>query len=157
MIYQLKRTQTLNCSINQAWSFFSTPRNLDRLTPDSVGFKITHCTSEVMHQGQMIGYQVKVAPFIWVKWLTEITMVDDHSSFIDEQRLGPYKIWHHIHRFEKQKNCVLMTDEVTYVMPFGILGRIAHALFVKKKLQHIFDERQRLTEAVFSEEIASAS
>lgn len=157
MIYQLKREQTLRCSIDQAWSFFSTPRNLDRLTPDSVGFKITHCTSEVMHQGQMIAYKVKVAPLIWVSWLTEITSVNDHSSFIDEQRIGPYKIWHHIHRFEAQDDDVLMTDEVTYVMPFGFLGKIAHALFVKRKLQHIFAERQRLTDAIFSEENASAS
>jgi ligand-binding SRPBCC domain-containing protein len=157
MIYQLKREQTLRCSIDQAWSFFSTPRNLDRLTPDSVGFKITHCTSEIMHQGQMIAYKVKVAPLIWVRWLTEITSVDDHESFIDEQRLGPYKIWHHIHRFEAQGDEVLMTDEVTYVMPFGILGKVAHALFVKRKLQHIFDERQRLTDAIFSGENASAS
>ena len=157
MIYQLKRQQILNCSIEQAWSFFSTPRNLDRLTPDSVGFKITHCAPETMQPGQMIGYKVKVAPFIWVTWLTEITMIDDLRSFIDEQRLGPYKIWHHIHRFEAQENNVIMTDEVTYVMPFGILGKIAHALFVKSKLQHIFDERQRLTDAIFSEETSSAS
>ncbi len=157
MIYQLKRQQSLNCSISEAWSFFSTPRNLDRLTPDSVGFKITHCTSESMHPGQMIGYKVKVAPFIWLTWLTEITIVNDQKSFIDEQRLGPYKIWHHIHRFETQGHDVLMTDEVTYVMPFGILGKIAHALFVKRQLQHIFDERKQLTDSIFSEGSASAS
>jgi ligand-binding SRPBCC domain-containing protein len=157
MIYQLKRQQMLKCSIEEAWSFFSTPRNLDRLTPHSVGFKITLCTSEKVHQGQMIGYKVKVAPFIWLTWLTEITRVDEQRSFIDEQRLGPYKIWHHIHRFEAQGDDVLMTDEVTYVMPFGILGKIAHALFVKRQLQHIFDERNRLTDAIFSEGIASAS
>ncbi len=110
-----------------------------------------------MHPGQMIGYKVKVAPFIWLTWLTEITIVNDQKSFIDEQRLGPYKIWHHIHRFETQDDDVLMTDEVTYVMPFGILGKIAHALFVKRKLQHIFDERKRLTDAIFTEETSSAN
>ena len=157
MIYHLKREQTLQCSIEQAWAFFATPRNLDKLTPDSVGFKITHCTSEDMHQGQMIGYKVKVAPFIWVNWLTEITMVDDNKTFIDEQRIGPYKIWHHIHRFETQENSVLMTDEVTYVMPFGLIGKITHALFAKSKLRHIFDERQRLTDAIFNGKTTSTS
>lgn len=157
MIYQLHREQLLDCSLDEAWEFFSTPRNLDRLTPSSVGFKITHLSSDTMHQGQMIGYKVKVAPLVWVKWLTEITQVEDRMSFIDEQRIGPYKIWHHIHRFEERENGVMMTDEVTYVMPMGILGNIAHALFVKSKLKHIFDERKRLTEEIFSAKNALTS
>ncbi|MFK7910176.1 MAG: hypothetical protein AB8F34_06185 [Akkermansiaceae bacterium] len=150
MIYQLEREQHLNCSLDQAWEFFSTPRNLDRLTPDSVGFKITHCSSETMHEGQIIGYKVKVAPLVWLTWLTEITHVDHKKSFIDDQRIGPYKVWHHTHRFEQRDGGVVMTDQVTYVMPFGIFGKIAHALFVKNKLAHIFDERERLCGAVFS-------
>lgn len=154
MIYQLKRQQVINCSLEEAWAFFSTPRNLDKLTPDSVGFKITHCDSETAHEGQMIGYKVKVAPFIWVTWLTEITKVNDRESFVDDQRIGPYKVWHHTHRFEQHEGGVLMTDEVTYVMPLGILGDIVHALFVKNKLRHIFDERERLCAEYFSAENA---
>lgn len=157
MIYQLKREQHINCSLSDAWAFFSTPKNLDKLTPDSVGFKITHCSSETAHEGQMIGYKVKVAPFIWVTWLTEITKVNDMHSFVDDQRIGPYKVWHHTHRFEEKDGGVLMTDEVTYVMPFGIIGTIVHGLFVKNKLRHIFDERKRLCEQYFSAETASAS
>ncbi|BDS05493.1 SRPBCC domain-containing protein [Oceaniferula spumae] len=150
MIYQLHREQLLPCSLDDAWEFFSTPRNLDRLTPDSVGFKITHCESETMHEGQIIGYKVKVAPMIWVTWLTEITLVDDRKTFIDDQRVGPYKVWHHTHRFEEKEDGVLMTDDVTYVLPFGIFGRLANALFVRRQLNHIFDERARLTDAIFS-------
>lgn len=157
MIYQLNREQHLDCTIDEAWEFFSTPRNLDKLTPDSVGFKITLCTSDEMHEGQMIGYKVKVAPFIWLTWLTEITLVEDRRHFIDEQRLGPYKIWHHIHSFEETECGVTMTDEVTYVLPFGFLGKVAHALFVKRQLKHIFDERRKLTDELFSGENASAT
>ena len=155
MIYQLKREQHINCSLDEAWAFFSTPRNLDKLTPESVDFKITHCNSEPAHEGQMIGYKVKVAPFTWVTWLTEITKVNEKESFVDDQRIGPYKVWHHTHRFEEKEDGVLMTDDVTYVMPFGIIGVIVHALFVKNKLRHIFDERKRLCEQYFSAENAS--
>ncbi len=150
MIHQLERQQQLNCTIEQAWEFFSSPKNLDRLTPDSVGFKITHCQSDVMHEGQIIGYKIKIAPFIWVNWLTEITHVEYQKSFVDDQRVGPYKLWHHTHRFEENAEGVMMTDHVTYVMPFGLIGSIAHALFVKKQLKHIFDERRRLCEEIFN-------
>ena len=154
MIYQLKREQQLNCSLDEAWEFFATPRNLDKLTPDSIGFKITHCDSETMHKGQTIGYKVKIAPLIWVNWLTEITHVDHKRSFIDDQRVGPYKVWHHTHNFEERDGGILMTDHVTYVLPLGIIGQIAHALFVKNQLRHIFDERARLCDAIFNAKTA---
>lgn len=157
MIYQLHREQLLDCTLDEAWEFFSTPRNLDKLTPDAVGFKITHCESETMHEGQIIGYKVKIAPLIWVNWLTEITLVEDRKMFIDDQRIGPYKVWHHTHRFEQKDDGVLMTDHVTYVLPFGIFGQMAHVLFVKNQLKHIFDERERLTEALFSPSSVSAT
>jgi len=157
MIYQLKREQHINCSLDEAWAFFSTPRNLDKLTPESVGFKITQCDSDTAHEGQMIAYKVKVAPLTWVTWLTEITKVNEKESFIDDQRIGPYKIWHHTHRFKELEDGVLMTDDITYVMPFGLIGVIVHALFVKNKLRHIFDERKRLCEQYFSAGNASTS
>ncbi|MBT8036455.1 MAG: SRPBCC family protein [Verrucomicrobiae bacterium] len=150
MIYQLHRTQLLDTTLESAWEFFSSPRNLDRLTPKSVGFKITHCSSETMHPGQIIGYKIKVAPWVWLTWLTEITFVTEKESFIDDQRIGPYKIWHHTHHFQETDDGVIMTDTVVYVMPFGILGQIVHALFVKRQLNHIFDERKRLTDAIFN-------
>lgn len=148
-MYYLEREQQLSCTLDEAWEFFSTPRNLDRLTPKSVGFKITHLTSEEMHEGQIIGYKIKVAPCIWVRWVTEITLVEDRVSFIDDQRTGPYKMWHHKHSFEENSDGVLMRDAVSYVMPFGILGRLVHSLFVKRQLRHIFDERARLCAEIF--------
>lgn len=157
MIYQLKREQHLTCSLEDAWAFFSTPKNLDKLTPDSVGLKITHGATQTVHEGQMIAYKVRIAPFVWITWLTEITYVKHLHSFVDDQRVGPYKIWQHTHRFEPDGQGVLMTDEVTYVMPFGILGRMVHGLFVKKQLRHIFDERRRLCDAYFNAGSASTS
>lgn len=148
-MHYLERKQQLNCNLDQAWEFFSTPRNLDKLTPKSVGFKITHLTAEEMYKGQIIGYKIKIAPFTWVKWVTEITHVDNKVEFIDDQRVGPYQLWHHRHRFEKNDNGVLMRDEVVYAMPFGFLGQLVHGLFVKRQLQHIFNERARLCADVF--------
>ncbi len=143
-IYHLHREQQLDCSMDQAWEFFSTPKNLDKLTPKSVGFKITHCASETMHKGQIISYKIKVAPMIWVSWLTEISHVEDRRMFVDNQLSGPYKVWHHTHRFVENDHGVLMSDDVAYVMPFGVIGTIGNAFFVRKKLNHIFDERRRL-------------
>lgn len=149
-MHHFQRKQWLPCSLEEAWDFFSSPRNLDHLTPDSVGFRITHLQSERMHPGQVIAYQVKVAPMIWVDWLTEITQVEPMQSFVDDQRIGPYKLWHHTHRFEEQNDGVLMTDEVTYALPFGPLGEIVHRLYVKRQLRHIFDERERLAAERFN-------
>lgn len=150
-MHHLHREQWLNCSIEEAWEFFATPRNLDRLTPDAVGFKITHCDSETMHAGQMIGYKVKVAPAVWVDWLTEITYVNDKESFVDDQRIGPYKVWHHTHRFREENGGVTMTDDVIYELPFGPLGKIVHTLYVENQLDFIFNERARLTDEIFNQ------
>lgn len=148
-MYHIQRQQLLHCNIDQAWNFFSSPQNLDRLTPESVRFKITHLQSDTMHEGQLIGYKVKVAPFLWVKWLTEITHVTPKTSFTDDQRIGPYKFWHHTHFFEESLKGTLMTDNITYALPFGILGKVVHRLYVKNQLAHIFDERMRLANEIF--------
>ena len=149
-ICHLRREQQLNCTLDEAWEFFSTPRNLDKLTPKSVGFKITHCASEAMHEGQIISYKIKVAPLIWLSWLTEISHVEHRSKFVDNQLSGPYKVWHHTHRFVENDQGVLMTDEVAYVMPFGLIGNVVNALFVRRQLDHIFDERRRLVGEIFT-------
>ena len=149
-IYHLHKEQQLNCDMDKAWDFFSTPKNLDRLTPKSVGFKITHCSSESMHEGQIIAYKIKVAPMIWVSWLTEISRVEDRHMFVDNQLSGPYKVWHHTHSFVENENGVLMSDDVAYVMPFGIIGTIVHAILVRRKLDHIFNERRRLVEEILN-------
>ena len=150
MIHQLKREQWLDCTLDEAWDFFSTPRNLERLTPSAVGFEITHLDSETAHTGQIIGYKIRIAPMVHVSWLTELTLVEPKKRFIDDQRSGPYKVWHHVHTFEEQDCGVLMRDTVTYVLPFGLLGDIVHKLFIARQLKFIFDERFRLCDEIFN-------
>lgn len=137
-VYLLEARQHLNISMDEAWQFFSSPGNLSLITPSHMGFRITSGTPAAMYPGQIITY--KVSPFrgYTTNWVTEITHVSDNIFFVDEQRFGPYKIWHHEHHFEKQGEGIVMTDRVYYRLPFGILGRIMHALFVKRQLAGIF-------------------
>lgn len=148
-VYQLHRQQTLPISKTEAWNFFSTPRNLEELTPKEIGFKILTCSHEKMVAGQIISYKVKVFPLIWIHWVTEITYVKEGEYFIDDQRSGPYALWHHRHTFKETQDGVLMQDEIHYAMPFGILGQIMHKLFIAKKLQRIFDYRVEMLEQKF--------
>ena len=148
-IHLLEQEQLLPITPEQAWSFFSTPGNLDAITPDDLGFQITSAPREKMFEGQIITYRVKIAPAIWVPWVTEIKSVDEGRSFIDEQRFGPYKFWHHRHHFEASDGGVLMTDQVHYALPFGPIGEVAHAVFVRRKLEWIFAFRRRALEKHF--------
>ena len=141
-IHTLRQEQTLPITIEEAWNFFSSPANLDAITPPDLGFEITCPLPERMFEGQIITYRVKVAPLVWVPWVTEIKCVDDGRSFIDEQRFGPYKFWHHRHAFEPVDGGVRMTDLVHYALPFGPFGEIARLLFVKRKVEWIFNYRK---------------
>jgi ligand-binding SRPBCC domain-containing protein len=143
-VYRLERKILLPIGIEEAWEFFSTPENLNLLTPDDLQFEIlTDVAGQKMYPGMIINY--KVSPFAGIKfnWTTEISHCRTNEYFVDEQRFGPYAFWHHQHHFEEQSGKVLMTDIVHYALPLGFLGRIAHALFVRKKLQHIFDYRSK--------------
>lgn len=147
-IHRLERTQTLPICLNDAWQFFSDPKNLDELTPADMPFEITSGADEAMFTGQMITYRIQIFPGIWKTWVTEITAIEDRSYFIDDQRFGPYALWHHLHRFEPIEldngdQAVKLIDRVTYALPFGPIGEIAHAIFVKRKLQSIFDFREQ--------------
>jgi len=147
-IHRLERTQTVPISLDEAWEFFSNPKNLDELTPGDMPFEITGGADETMFTGQVITYRIQILPGIWKTWVTEITAVEDRSFFIDDQRFGPYALWHHLHRFEAVEStgggeAVKMFDRVTYALPFGPIGEIAHSIFVKKKLQSIFDYREQ--------------
>ena len=148
-LHTLEQSQTLPLTMEEAWDFFSSPRNLDDITPPDLGFKITHLPGERMYEGQIITYKVKVAPAVWVPWVTEIKAVDEWKSFVDEQRFGPYKFWHHRHTFESVEGGVLMNDLVHYALPFGPIGSIAHAVFVKAKLLRIFGFRREMLEKRF--------
>lgn len=149
-LHQLRQEQFLPISPEEAWSFFSSPRNLDSITPPDLGFRITRLDSEVMHEGQIITYRVKVAPGLWLPWVTEIKAVDEGRSFVDEQRAGPYRFWHHRHVFEAAEGGVRMSDVVNYALPLGPCGAIAHALFVRRKLERIFRFRREMLERRFS-------
>lgn len=143
-MHTLKRTIQLPTSIERAWDFFSDPRNLKVITPDYMGFDITsELYQEKMYAGQVITYTVKPLLNIPMSWMTEITQVKDQKFFIDEQRVGPYKIWHHQHHFNAIDGGVEMTDIIDYVLPFGFIGRMVEPFLVKGKLDEIFDFREQ--------------
>lgn len=149
-IYVLKRVQQLPVPVEEAWDFFSQPHNLVELTPPSLNLKFTNeLFGEAMYPGQIITYNVKPLLSIPLFWMTEITHVSKPHFFIDEQRRGPYALWHHEHHFKPVAGGVEMTDLLYYALPFGIAGRLAHALFVEKKLQQIFEYRFKKTEMYF--------
>lgn len=150
IVHNLKQTQILPISPEEAWDFFATPKNLDRMTPDKLGFKITYLPSEKMYTGQIITYKIKILPLLWVPWVTEITHVDTGKCFVDNQISGPYKLWHHLHTFEPHEDGVLMTDLIHYSIGFSVLGEIPHALFVRKKLEYIFNYRKETLRNIFS-------
>lgn len=141
-IYHLKRVQVLPISKSEAWDFFSSPRNLAEITPAHMGFKILYMSGgDKAYAGQVMRYHIMVLPPITVHWVTEITHVVDQEYFIDEQRFGPYAWWHHEHRFKEVAGGVEMTDELSYAIPLGFLGRLAHWIFVGREVKRIFDFR----------------
>lgn len=142
-VYQLSRKQFLPISIEEAWSFFSSPKNLQTITPDYMGFKIKSGADSAMYPGQLITYTVSPVLGIPMGWVTEITHVDSPNYFVDNQRFGPYAMWHHKHFFKVLENGVEVEDIVDYKLPLGFLGNIAHVLFVKNKLKQIFDYREK--------------
>jgi len=150
-MYQLKRTQFVKTDIKTCWDFFSRPENLKKITPEYMGFDIKVDLPEKMYEGQMIEYTVRPLFGIPMSWITEIKTVKENDFFVDEQRKGPYTIWHHEHHFKEVEGGVEMTDIVTYVLPLGILGKIAHPLIVKGKLEEIFKYRFAQVEKIFNE------
>lgn len=152
MIYKLNTSQQLNCDISEAWKFFSSPHNLSRITPKDMGFVVlSNLPDESIYEGMIIDYTVSPLLGIPMKWQTKITQVDHEKSFTDFQQKGPYKLWKHHHEFIPNENGVLMTDNLEYELPFGILGTIAHSLIVKKKLESIFNYRQQVLEDLFNQ------
>jgi ligand-binding SRPBCC domain-containing protein len=149
-IHTLEQQQILPITREQAWDFFSSPANLEEITPEDVGFEITSPLAVKMFEGQIITYRVKIVPAVRVSWVTEIKCVEEGRSFVDEQRFGPYKFWHHRHEFESVDGGVLMRDTVHYALPFGPFGALAHTIFVRRKLEWIFNCRKRILSKRFS-------
>ena len=149
MVYQFEQEQQLNVGLEEAWAFFSSPGNLAKITPDTMSFKIIGNEPEPMYAGQIIQYTVKPLFNIPMRWVTEITHVKEPYYFVDEQRKGPYKLWHHQHFFEENEHGVLMRDIVTYEPPFGFIGQIANQLIIKNELNSIFKYRRQYCEQRF--------
>lgn len=149
-LYQLKTSQKLPISIQTAWEFFSNPTNLSKITPPWLNFEVRTKLPEKMYCGMIITYFVRPLLNISQTWVTEITHVNQPNYFVDEQRFGPYKFWHHQHSFTKTEDGgVIMDDIVSYVIPFGFLGRIINYFIVSKKVKEIFDYRKTVLEKMF--------
>jgi len=149
-VYSLKKVQLLPADINKVWDFFSSPANLHQITPGNMGFTvISKHHGEQLYTGQLIEYIIK--PFLGIPlyWMTEITHVENKKYFVDEQRFGPYSLWHHQHHFKKIDTGVEMTDIVHYKIPFWFLGDIANSVLVKQQLNGIFDYRFKKIQEIF--------
>jgi ligand-binding SRPBCC domain-containing protein len=150
-IHSIKTVQTIPVSLDKAWLFFSDPANLSDITPTSMGFRIiSKHHGERLYAGQIIEYTVRPLLGIPLYWMTEITHVEAGKYFIDEQRFGPYSLWHHQHHFTEVPGGVEMTDIIHYKLPFWLLGDLANRLFVRKQLQEIFRFRYQKIAELFA-------
>ncbi len=151
MVYTYKTSQQLNCTIGEAWDFFSSANNLSEITPPDMNFTVlSEFENDEIFKGMKIDYTVSPLFHIPLKWQTEIIQVDFQKSFTDFQNKGPYKLWSHHHIFESNEAGVLMTDQIDYELPFGFLGTLAHKVLVKKKIEAIFEYRRIKLKQLFS-------
>jgi ligand-binding SRPBCC domain-containing protein len=150
-IYRFKKSQLLPITINEAWDFLSDPNNLKKITPDYMGFKILEKEDTKMYAGQIIQYIVTPILGIPTKWVTEITHVKDKSYFVDEQRFGPYSLWHHKHFIKEVDGGIEMLDIIDYKIPLGFIGRLVNPILVKPKLNEIFNYRKKKLVELFGE------
>ena len=148
-MHQFIRKQFVKTDLQTCWDFFSSPANLKRITPSYMGFDVKTEVPAQMYEGLIIAYKVKPVLGIPVEWVTEITHVKDKSFFVDEQRKGPYTMWHHEHHFKEVDGGVEMTDIVSYIIPLGLIGKMVHPFIVKPKLVEIFAYRFKIVEEVF--------
>lgn len=151
MLHTIQTRQLIKSDLGSVWSFMSDPKNLARITPSYLGFRILgDDTARNMHAGQIIEYYVSPLLGIRLHWVTEITHVEYGKFFVDEQRFGPYSFWHHKHFLEETPAGVMMTDLVHYKLPLGPLGKLANTLFVKRQLDGIFRYRYEQVEKMFN-------
>ena len=150
-LYSIHTKQKLPISLEEAWKFISDPKNLEVITPKSMGFKTLSGDEKEMFAGQIIHYKITPLFGISMQWVTEITHVQDKKFFVDEQRFGPYNFWHHKHFLKEIPGGVEMEDIVHYKVPMGIFGQMAHPFLVKPKLDEIFAFRQKKLIELFGE------
>lgn len=148
--YQLKYTQFIPAQTEDVWDFISSPRNLQRITPSYMGFDIlTNDLPEKMYEGMMIAYTVRPLFRLPMTWVTEITHIREGEYFVDEQRSGPYILWHHEHILEPSQGGTLMHDRVSYIPPLGMLGQWIHPWLIRPRLAEIFEFRRKALEDIF--------
>lgn len=148
-MHHLKQTQTLPVDRSILWDFISVPQNLNRITPPDMSFEIIGEHPKRAYPGLLLEYRVKIPLLGWSAWLTEIKYVNEGFSFMDEQRVGPYKLWLHTHELKEVADGTQMTDIIRYLVPFGPLGLIANILFVRRTLRRIFDYRREKLQEIF--------
>lgn len=151
-VHSFRQKQSLQISRDKAWTFFSNPQNLIKLTPKWMRLKFQGDLPSKMHEGMIIIQQVKPVLGIPLTWVTEITHIENQTYFIDEQRIGPYKFWHHEHRLQDTENGVELIDTLHYLLPFGILGELAHQITVKRKIAEVFSYRYEVLETLFGKD-----
>jgi len=149
-VYKLKFNQKINKPIDEVFSFFSKPDNLALITPAKLNFKILTPTPIRMKEGQLIDYTIEIFKKE-IRWRTLITEYEKPKKFIDQQLKGPYSMWHHTHTFNSHNDYVEMVDEISYVVPFGILGQIVNFIFIKRDLISIFEYRKKVINKYFKE------
>ncbi|MBS1520035.1 MAG: SRPBCC family protein [Bacteroidetes bacterium] len=149
--YTLKYETFIPATLDKAWDFFTSPLNLVKITPPDMNFVVTseYKDSDKVYPGMIITYFVSPLFGIKLRWMTEITHVKEKEYFVDEQRFGPYALWHHQHHFKQVEGGIMMTDIVNYAIPYGFIGRIANGLFVKKKLKEVFSFREEVIGRLF--------
>jgi len=150
MIHQLTSLQTVDATIEKVWDFFSNPCNLNLITPPSLKFQILSGDEVPIYNGQIIHYRIQILPLVRVNWVTEIKNVEPLSSFMDEQRFGPYKFWLHHHQFMMSDHGVDIIDTVHYSIGFSFFGEIMHYLWINRQLAHIFRYRKERIESLVS-------
>lgn len=150
-VFEFRKEQVLNTDEEHLWEFVSSPKNLSVITPSHMDFQIlSKYLPKKAYPGQIIRYHVKPMLGIRMLWVTEITQVVENKYFVDEQRKGPYKMWHHEHHIERSEEGLKMVDIITYQPPFGFLGSIANRLFIRRQLNNIFEYREKVFDELFN-------
>ena len=149
-MYILERQQRVTASMEQAWAFLQNPANLDRITPPDLQFRIVTEVPAVMFNGLIVEYRITIPLLGTHTWVTEIKHIREGHSFVDEQRLGPYRFWYHYHEIQQVNDGVLLIDKVFYQPPFGLLGRLLHRIYIRRTLERIFSYRRERLELFLS-------
>ena len=141
----MSRKQVIKTDIETAWDFMRSPANLNKITPPDMTFTILSNLTDVMFEGQIIRYKIKIPMIGEQNWVSELKHIKEKHSFVDDQRIGPYKLWYHYHQIRECSEGVEFFDHITYSIPYGLLGELAHCIYVKNQLNKIFDFRAKTT------------